>query len=120
MRRFILITLFLSILSTTFGSLVIPLAPGPIDHEGGTKGRRMPALLPVCYLENGQFTIYSPYQLDDVEIILRDESNEIIFEEQVSAVSDYYSFVVSEDICNETYSLELTYGDDIHLFGFLY
>lgn len=58
----------------------------------------------------------TPYELDDVTIVIRDEDGTVLYYNTVSTIADYYMFVLSNDVIADMFSIELYYGD-YHLYG---
>ena len=62
------------------------------------------------------FVLSVPYELEDVTIVIRDEDGLVLYYDVVSSITDYYMFLLTNDIIADMYSIELYYGD-WHLYG---
>ena len=87
-----------------------------IDHKDHPIDRHAPALLPVLGYDNNTFVLSVPYELEDVTIVIRDEDGLVLYYDVVSSITDYYMFLLTDDIIADMYSIELYYGD-WHLYG---
>ena len=81
----------------------------PRDHHA-------PALLPVLAYDSNTFVLSVPYELENVTIVIRDEDGLVLYYDVVSSITDYYMFLLTDDIIADMYSIELYYGD-WHLYG---
>ena len=86
---------------------------GDVDHP---KPHHVPTLLPELGYEGNTFVLATPYELDDVTIVIRDEDGTVLYYNTVSTIADYYMFVLSNDVIADMFSIELYYGD-YHLYG---
>ena len=62
------------------------------------------------------FVLSVPYELEDVTIVIRDEDGLVLYYDVVSSITDYYMFLLTDDVIADMYSIELYYGD-WHLYG---
>ena len=81
----------------------------PRDHHA-------PALLPVLGYDGNTFVLATPYELEDVTIVIRDENGTVLYYDTVSSITDYYMFQLTDDVIADMFSIELYYGDR-HLYG---
>lgn len=81
----------------------------PIDHHA-------PALLPVLGYDGNTFVLATPYELEDVTIVIRDENGTVLYYCTVNSITDYYMFQLTDDVIADMFSIELYYGD-YHLYG---
>lgn len=81
----------------------------PIDHRDQEE-------LPEFAYEGNTFVLAVPYELEDVTIVIRDEDGIVLYYNTVSSITDYYMFVISNDVIADMFSIELYYGD-FHLYG---
>ncbi len=88
----------------------------PYNHKDDTKPHHAPPLLPVLGYDGNTFVLATPYELDDVTIVIRDEDGTVLYYNTVSTIADYYMFVLSNDVIADMFSIELYYGD-YHLYG---
>lgn len=86
------------------------------DDEGHPVPHRGTELLPVLGYEGNTFVLATPYELDDVTIVIRDEDGLVLYYDVVSTITDYYMFLLTNDVIADMYSIELYYGD-YHLYG---
>ena len=80
------------------------------------KPQHVPPLLPVLGYDGNTFVLSVPYELEDVTIVIRDEDGLVLYYDVVSSITDYYMFLLTDDIIADMYSIELYYGD-WHLYG---
>lgn len=86
------------------------------DDDCHPKGHRQPTLLPELAYEGNTFVLAVPYVLNDVTIVIRDEDGLVLYYDVVSTITDYYMFLLTNDVIADMYSIELYYGD-YHLYG---
>lgn len=86
------------------------------DDECHPKGHRQPPLLPVLGYDGNTFVLATPYELEDVTIVIRDENGTVLYYNTVSNITDYYMFLLTDDVIADMFSIELYYGDR-HLYG---
>lgn len=87
-------------------------------YDKGTHPRdhHVPALLPVLGYDGNTFVLATPYELEDVTIVIRDENGTVLYYDTVSSITDYYMFQLTDDVIADMFSIELYYGDR-HLYG---
>ena len=62
--------------------------------------------------------IWSPYTIDMLQVIIRDEDNDIIYSNVcMPLVQGMTTFALPSTVCTDKYSIELIYGDH-HLIGY--
>ena len=86
------------------------------DDEGHPVPHRGTGLLPELGYEGNTFVLATPFELNDVTIVIRDEDGTVLYYNSVSSITDYYMFVLSNDVIADMFSIELYYGD-FHLYG---
>ena len=86
------------------------------DDYGRPKPQHVPALLPVLGYDGNTFVLATPYELEDVTIVIRDENGTVLYYDTVSSINDYYMFLLTDDVIADMFSIELYYGDR-HLYG---
>lgn len=86
------------------------------DDYGRPKPQHVPPLLPELGYDGNTFVLSVPYELEDVTIVIRDEDGLVLYYDVVSSITDYYMFLLTDDIIADMYSIELYYGDR-HLYG---
>ena len=86
------------------------------DDYGHPGNRHVPPLLPVLGYGGNTFVLSVPYELENVTIVIRDEDGLVLYYDVVSSITDYYMFLLTDDIIADMYSIELYYGD-WHLYG---
>ena len=79
-------------------------------------GQHVPALLPILGYSGNIFVLATPYELENVTIVIRDEDGSVLYYDVVSSITDYYMFQLSDDVIADMFSIELYYGD-CHLYG---
>lgn len=88
----------------------------PYNHKDDTKPHHAPPLLPVLGYDGNTFVLATPYELEDVTIVIRDENGTVLYYDTVSSITDYYMFLLDDDTLADLFSIELYYGD-WHLYG---
>lgn len=86
------------------------------DDAERPKPHHVPALLPVLGYDGNTFVLATPYELEDVTIVIRDENGTVLYYDTVSSITDYYMFLLTDDVIADMFSIELYYGDS-HLYG---
>ena len=66
--------------------------------------------------EDNTFVLATPYELENVTIVIRDEDGSVLYYDVVSSITDYYMFLLTNDVIEDMFSIELYYGD-YHLYG---
>ena len=86
----------------------------PTVNEGP---RKSPAVLPRVFYGSRSLSVWTPYVVDMVQIVIRDEYDSVIYATFAVLSSGLTSFTLTSDVCAEKYSIELLYGDR-HLIGY--
>ena len=80
--------------------------------------RKSPALLPHVSYSSQNLYIWSPYTIDMLQVIIRDEDNDIIYSNVcMPLIQGMTTFALPSTVCTDMYSIELIYGDH-HLIGY--
>ena len=66
--------------------------------------------------DGNTFVLATPYELEDVTIVIRDENGTVLYYDTVSSITDYYMFQLTDDVIADMFSVEIYYGDR-HLYG---
>lgn len=77
---------------------------------------KSPTLLPTVDYEDLCFTITPPYTIYNVEIVIKDDNGNILYDETVNEIDGSYCIYVSNSVASEMHSIELVYPNH-HLFG---
>ena len=86
----------------------------PTAHEP----RKSPALLPHVSYGSQNLYIWSPYTIDLLQVIIRDEDDDIIYSNVcMPLIQGMTTFALPSTVCTDKYSIELIYGDH-HLIGY--
>ena len=102
----------------TFNASANPGSNGDNPPVEDGKEHRAPARRLQVSLDNGMVTIWSPYIINNVEIIIRDVTGCIIYQETLDELDFTYVINLTEDEANQVYSIELVYGGQ-HLYKIL-
>ena len=86
------------------------------DDGERPKPHHSPSILPVLAYDGNTFVLATPYELENVTIVIRDENGTVLYYDVVSSITDYYMFQLTDDVIADMYSFELYYGDH-HLYG---
>lgn len=87
-----------------------PLVDYPPEGEGGDDNRSI-ALLPTIDYTNGVVTIYSPYQIEDVEVTIRDGQGNILYYSFIPVIIVQHSIIFPNSVIADLYSVQITSGD---------
>ncbi len=79
-------------------------------------GNRDQALIPTIDYTNGEVTVFVPYQIDDMEVTIRDNQGEVLYSTVIPAINVQHSIVLPGNVDANKYSIQIAY-DDIHLIG---
>ncbi len=93
----------------------IEMVSDPPDSHAND-GHRGQALLPTIDYTNGEVTIFVPYQIDDMEVTIRDNQGEVLYYTVIPAINVQHSIVLPGNVDANKYSIQIAY-DDIHLIG---
>ena len=93
----------------------IPLTGDPPNSEAG-QGNRGQALLPTIDYTNSEVTIFVPYQIDDMEVTIRDNQGEVLYSTVIPVILVQHSIVLPDNVDANKYSIQIAY-EDIHLIG---
>ena len=87
-----------------------PEGEAPPDNRGQV-------LIPTVDYTNGEVTIFMPYQIDDVEVTIRDSQGNTIYYSFIPVIIVQHSIILPNSVIADLYSIQIAYGD-IHLIGF--
>ena len=93
-----------------------PFVDWPPDEQGGEDNRGI-TLLPTIDFRDGVVTIITPYQIDDVEVTIRDSQGNTIYYSFIPVIIVQHSIILPNSVIADLYSIQIAYGD-IHLIGF--
>ena len=79
--------------------------------EERDKEHKAPARRLQVSLDNGMVTIWSPYIINNVEIIIRDVTGCIIYQETLDELDYTYVIYLTDEEASYAESIELVYGD---------
>ncbi len=81
-------------------------------------GHKHPALLPSASYDSQNLYVWSPYTIDLLQVIIRDEDGDIIYNNVcMPLIQGMTTFALSSTVYTDKYSIELIYGDH-HLIGY--
>lgn len=89
----------------------------PIGNEDNPVIHRAPMVLPTVLYSDNTVTISHNYPIDLLQIIIRDEDGDIIYNNVVSFIPPTLTLPLPTEVDEEKYSIELLYGD-WHLIGY--
>ena len=93
----------------------IQLLKNPPESHGGNDNRGQ-ALLPSVDYTAGVVTIFVPYQIEDMEVTIRDNQGEVLYSTIIPVINIQHSIVLSDTVDADKYTIQIAY-DDIHLIG---
>ncbi len=114
-RLFVFMAGFLISLVSFADPIPLTLGGGPPSEYGGN-GNRGIVLLPTIDYTNGEVTVFVPYQIDDMEVTIRDNQGEVLYSTVIPAINVQHSIVLPGNVDANKYSIQIAY-DDIHLIG---
>ena len=114
MKKFLLF-LFVLLSSAFCFADDIPLLKNPPESHGGNDNRGQ-ALLPSVDYTAGVVTIFVPYQIEEMEVTIRDNQGVVLYSNVIPAINVQHSIVLSDTVDADKYSIQIAY-DDIHLIG---
>ena len=89
-----------------------------VDPVGTLGQHKSPALLSHVSYGSQNLYIWSPYTIDLLQVIIRDEDNDIIYSNVcMPLIQGMTTFALPSTVCTDMYSIELIYGDH-HLIGY--
>ena len=89
-----------------------------IDPTILTGPKKGPALLPRVTYNTQNLYVWSPYTIDLLQVIIRNEDDDIIYSNVcMPLVQGMTTFALPSTVCTDKYSIELIYGDH-HLIGY--
>lgn len=86
----------------------------PDSHLGGDD-RGIVSFPSVDYTD-GEVTIFVPYQIEDMEVTIRDNQGEVLYSTIIPVINVQHSIVLSDTVDADKYTIQIAY-DDIHLIG---
>ena len=111
----IIIKFAVLLFSLNSAAATIPLGDNPPNEEGPE--HKAPARFPFVNYDDNELTIWSPYIIYDVEIVIKDAYGSVLYSEVLDELDYSYTFQLDEEDFNSMYSIELIYGDH-HLYGY--
>ncbi|MBR4381606.1 MAG: hypothetical protein IKP48_10170 [Bacteroidaceae bacterium] len=84
----------------------------PVD----TGGNKAPALYPSASYDNGSVTIYAPYYIDSMTVVIADVNEDDIYTVQLGGFIGQQSIVLPDIVDEDKYSIYL-YFNGICLYG---
>ena len=114
MKR-LLIKFAVLLFSLNCTAATIPLGDNPPNEEGPE--HKAPARLPLVDYDDNELTIWSPYIIYNVEIVIKDVYGSVLYSDDLDELDYSYTFKLVEEDFNSMYSIELIYGDH-HLYGY--
>lgn len=114
MKRFYLLMVGI-IFSVSSWADPISLTQLPNDYNEDPQPHHAPALLPSADYDDGMLSIYSPYAIEDMAIVIKDANGVVLYSTMVD-VSNTAIVALPNGIFNSMATLEIIYGDH-HLYG---
>lgn len=93
----------------------VPMSPYDDEPKDG-QPHRGPMNLPTVFYDNDVLEVSNSFSLTQVTMIIRNDEGDVIAFSTFN-VDTYYSTILSNDVADEMYSIELYY-DNIHLIGY--
>jgi hypothetical protein len=114
MKKVFVVLLALLSSAFCFADEINMVGDPPDSHTGD--GDRSIIQLPTIDYTNGEVTIFVPYQIDDMEVTIRDNQGEVLYYTVIPAILVQHSIVLPDNVDADKYSIQIAY-DDIHLIG---
>ena len=89
----------------------------PVGDENVPKGNKAPPIYPMVVYNNSVIIVTNSYSFEQLQIIIRDEDGDIIYNNVVSFIPPTLTLPLPTEVDEEKYSIELLYGD-WHLIGY--
>ena len=88
----------------------------PKQNGDSTGGKRVPALYPTATYESGSVTIYAPYYIDSMTMVIADSNEDVIYTVNLGGFMGQQSIVLPDEVDADKYSISL-YFNGICLYG---
>lgn len=89
----------------------------PIGYDNNPIGNKSPIVIPSVEYDNESINIFFTSSIDYLQVIIRDEDGNIIYNNVVAFVPPSLMLTLSDAVDENKYSIELIY-DSIHLIGY--
>ena len=89
----------------------------PWDDENSLGGTRTSTTIPSVEYDNESINIFYSSSIDFLQVVIRDEDGNIIYNNVVAFVPPSLTLALSDAVDENKYSIELIYGG-IHLIGY--
>ena len=114
-RLFTLFCFILCVVINTKASDPIDFVHHPKNEQG--QGNRGSTLLPTADYDDNVINLYVPYDIEDMQVVIKDVQGEVIYSSMIPYVVVQHSIVLSNGESAEKYSIELFFNG-WHLIGF--
>ncbi len=123
MFKKILFCLFAVVFSLNSSAVITPInlqmigmSISPYDDEDDPIPHRGPDAYPTAYYEDAEVTVCFSEPVTCAAIVIRDNEGEVIYYDFLWSLYGAHSFILSDEIVENRYSLEIIY-DSVHLYG---
>ena len=89
----------------------------PWQDDNSPGGNRTSTIIPSVEYDNESINIFHSSSIDYLQVIIRDEDGNIIYNNVVAFVPPSLTLTLSDAVDENKYSIELIY-DSIHLIGY--
>lgn len=114
MKKILLLLMSAFICTMVFADEIdLDRRPKPSSSSGGLKA---PALYPTASYENSTVTIYAPYYIDNMTVVIADSNEDAIYTVQLGGFIGQQSIVLPDEVDADKYSISL-YFNGICLYG---
>lgn len=118
MKKFLLINCLWLISILGYAQNVTNIGFVEVDPTVNQGPHKHPTLLPSASYDSQNLYVCSPYTIDMLQVIIRDEDDDIIYNNVcVPLLPGSTTFILPSTVCTDKYSIELLYGDH-HLIGY--
>ena len=115
MKKILLLLLMSAFICTMTFAEDIDFMPKPKPNNNGN-GNKSEILYPTGSYENGTVTIYSPYYIDSMTMVIADSNEDVIYTVNFGGFMGQQSIVLPDEVDADKYSISL-YFNGICLYG---
>ena len=110
------ITIMGFLLTLHYATASVPLMDNPPEYD--SKERKAPAHTIRVNFDNNIISIWSPFVVNMVDVIVKNNLGEVIYSETIEELSSTYIIQLSEEEAQGVYCIELIYGGQ-HLYKYI-
>ncbi len=115
MKKFFVLLMSAMICTMAFADEII-IVPRPNPNSGSSNGKKSSTLYPSVNYEESTVTIYAPYYIDSMTVVIADSNEEEIYTVQLGGFIGQQSIVLPDVVDADKYSIYLFFNG-ICLYG---